>query len=514
MSADKRRMESLTEDGNFFSYGPEYLDSLLSPESPFSRTHRYFSQFSDPRKPESFDCSNCNYGLSAIYYCSDCPEYLCRNCYDAHQTIRVLKEHNVKQVEPFRRVSTQDSDLARSAWHNSSIGSPDVFQHQPYPKRQRNNSVMSPIVDKQMPPLSKPNHTFYGASTGAPNFTTSTPNIKTAPHSFERSRRYVSKPQTPLPPPMFRLDLSQASPKANSFLSEVPFIELSGVGHRQVKGPKFTFGGEGTADGQLNRPWGICCDQKGRIVVSDRSNNRIQIFDEEGNFLAKFGKFGSDLGQFNRPAGVATNLKNQIIVADKDNHRIQVFDENGNFLFKFGQNGRHPGSFNYPWGLATNKRNDIAVTDSRNNRIQIFNEKGELVRICGRNAFPSAEKQVFGPRGVVFVDDDNILVSDFNGHRIVQIDTTRPMESVEFYGSEGQEAGSFTRPQGMVLDPEGNLLVCDSRTNRIQVVSVAQRRVLAVLTAEPEMDRPCDIAISMSGHIYVVDFGHSAVRVF
>lgn len=42
-------------------------------------------------------------------------------------------------------------------------------------------------------------------------------------------------------------------------------------------GPLFSFGSEGSADGQFCRPWGICCDNKGRIVVADRSNNRIQV---------------------------------------------------------------------------------------------------------------------------------------------------------------------------------------------------------------------------------------------
>jgi tripartite motif-containing protein 71 len=41
--------------------------------------------------------------------------------------------------------------------------------------------------------------------------------------------------------------------------------------------PLFSFGGEGEKDGQLCRPWGICCDRRGRIIVADRSNNRIQV---------------------------------------------------------------------------------------------------------------------------------------------------------------------------------------------------------------------------------------------
>ena len=53
--------------------------------------------------------------------------------------------------------------------------------------------------------------------------------------------------------------------------------------------PIYTFGREGDADGQLCRPWGVCCDHEGNIIVADRSNNRIQIFRPDGSFLFKFG---------------------------------------------------------------------------------------------------------------------------------------------------------------------------------------------------------------------------------
>lgn len=41
--------------------------------------------------------------------------------------------------------------------------------------------------------------------------------------------------------------------------------------------PSVVFGGEGVREGDLCRPWGVCVDQAGRVVVADRSNNRIQV---------------------------------------------------------------------------------------------------------------------------------------------------------------------------------------------------------------------------------------------
>jgi DNA-binding beta-propeller fold protein YncE len=42
--------------------------------------------------------------------------------------------------------------------------------------------------------------------------------------------------------------------------------------------PDATWGGTGTALGQFDRPWGIAVDCRGRVIVSDRSNNRVQRF--------------------------------------------------------------------------------------------------------------------------------------------------------------------------------------------------------------------------------------------
>ena len=64
-----------------------------------------------------------------------------------------------------------------------------------------------------------------------------------------------------------------------------------------------------------------------------RTNNRIQVFDSNGNFITKFGTPGTGNGQFNQPVGVAVNpITGNVYVADAGNDRIQVFDSTGNFI--------------------------------------------------------------------------------------------------------------------------------------------------------------------------------------
>jgi streptogramin lyase len=48
---------------------------------------------------------------------------------------------------------------------------------------------------------------------------------------------------------------------------------------------QFSWGGPGTAPGQFNLPHGIWYDRRGRLLVADRENDRVQVFDLDGKLL-------------------------------------------------------------------------------------------------------------------------------------------------------------------------------------------------------------------------------------
>jgi sugar lactone lactonase YvrE len=47
----------------------------------------------------------------------------------------------------------------------------------------------------------------------------------------------------------------------------------------------FSWGEPGTAPGQFNLPHGVWIDRRGRLLVADRENDRVQIFDQDGKLL-------------------------------------------------------------------------------------------------------------------------------------------------------------------------------------------------------------------------------------
>uniref|UniRef100_A0A8C5QPS1 E3 ubiquitin-protein ligase TRIM71 n=1 Tax=Leptobrachium leishanense TaxID=445787 RepID=A0A8C5QPS1_9ANUR len=277
--------------------------------------------------------------------------------------------------------------------------------------------------------------------------------------------------------------------------------------------PTMSFGGEGDHDGKLCRPWGVCVDREGYIIVADRSNNRVQIFKPCGTFHFKFGSLGSRQGQFDRPAGVACDSSRRIIVADKDNHRVQVFTFEGQYILKFGEKGTKNGQFNYPWDVAANSEGKVLVSDTRNHRVQLFGPDGTFLNKYGFEG--ALWKHFDSPRGVTFSHDGYLIVTDFNNHRLLIIKPD--CQSAHFLGSEGSGNGQFLRPQGVAVDLEGRIIVADSRNHRIQIFEPNGSFLFKFGTQGSgfgQMDRPSGIAVAPDGTIVVVDFGNNRIQAF
>jgi DNA-binding beta-propeller fold protein YncE len=118
----------------------------------------------------------------------------------------------------------------------------------------------------------------------------------------------------------------------------------------------------GDAPGYFNRPTGVAIARNGDIFVSDGhgddSNARVVKFSKTGKFLLAWGKKGSAPGEFNVPHAIAVDSHERIYVADRSNNRIQVFDANGKFLADWRQFGR-------PSGVYVDANDMIYVADSQ-----------------------------------------------------------------------------------------------------------------------------------------------------
>ncbi|XP_019643452.1 PREDICTED: tripartite motif-containing protein 3-like [Branchiostoma belcheri] len=82
----------------------------------------------------------------------------------------------------------------------------------------------------------------------------------------------------------------------------------------------------------LENPIYIAVDTKGNILVSDCEKHCVFVYSEDRQFQFKFGDEGSGEGQLCLPCGICTDRAGNIIVADSGNKCVEMFDKTGKFL--------------------------------------------------------------------------------------------------------------------------------------------------------------------------------------
>ena len=125
-----------------------------------------------------------------------------------------------------------------------------------------------------------------------------------------------------------------------------------------VKERRIDVVGELLLKGEIpDTPNSIVVNSKGTIAVSDREKHCILTFDEDGNFVQKFGCYGEGPGQLVNPAGMTLLNDDELLVVDDDNGRIQQFNvQTGNFVKSFGKTGTGDGDFTRPEGAIWRSR--------------------------------------------------------------------------------------------------------------------------------------------------------------
>jgi len=272
----------------------------------------------------------------------------------------------------------------------------------------------------------------------------------------------------------------------------------------EINQPKLTFGSKGNKNGQFRNPFQITTNSKGNILVCDFNNNRIQIFDSEGNFISKFGSLGNQNGQFHGPHGITINSKGNIIVCDTYNNRIQVFDSEGQFLSTFGSTGNENGQFKNSIGICVDKNDRIYVCDNLNHRIQIFDSEGKFISTFGSNG--SENGQFNHPIGITINSKGNIIVCDMSNNRIQIFNSQGKFLST--FGSYGNQSGQFNNPDALCVDLNDNIFVCDHHNNRIQIFNSSGEYI-----TQFKFNSPVDIIIDPNTQNIIVS-GDNQISIF
>ncbi|MCY3020803.1 MAG: peptidyl-alpha-hydroxyglycine alpha-amidating lyase family protein [Planctomycetota bacterium] len=192
-----------------------------------------------------------------------------------------------------------------------------------------------------------------------------------------------------------------------------------------------TPGAPGCDDKHLNMPTDMVVTPAGDVFVTDGyGNNRVAHFDKNGNFVKDWGKKGGGPGEFVLPHSIVVDSKGILYVADRSNARIQVFEQSGKFLAQW-QN------LMVPWGLWITSKDEIWACGSspmqrppdnsmpflppKDQVFMKFDTSGKALALWTVQKGQDGKEQpgeLNWLHGVALDSSGNIYASDIKGHKV------------------------------------------------------------------------------------------------
>ena len=267
------------------------------------------------------------------------------------------------------------------------------------------------------------------------------------------------------------------------------------AGHRKARVPVtiafFLFGLVTAAvAGEFNEP--------GNILITDQFNNRVIEIDTAGNIVWQFGNGPGDtaanaivgtndaervgdqtlMSGTGIPPGATKNCKKGCV-----DNRVILVNRAGNIVWQYGQfgiTGFGPNQLNTPVQNTFLPNGHVLITDQGNQRIiEVRMADNAIVWQYGENGVAgNAANQLSNPNAAELLANGNILISDENNNRAIEVTHTTPSHIVATFTAHGTVSGMAFASRLA----NGNTLLTDSNNNRIVEVDPSDSPVWQFFT--------------------------------
>ena len=166
----------------------------------------------------------------------------------------------------------------------------------------------------------------------------------------------------------------------------------------------------GLGNDQFNKPTDVNFGPKGELYVTDGyGNSRVVKLSADGEYWCTCGEPGEGPSQFNAPHAVVIDSQNRVIIGDRDNNRIQIFNPQGVLLETWTGYA--------PFGLALDPDGVLFVADGKANKILQLDDAGNVVREWG-GVKGTGPGEMSTPHMLEVDRDGNLYAAEVSGKRV------------------------------------------------------------------------------------------------
>ncbi|MCM8803790.1 MAG: NHL repeat-containing protein [Candidatus Omnitrophica bacterium] len=276
-------------------------------------------------------------------------------------------------------------------------------------------------------------------------------------------------------------------------------------------------------------PWCVSVDKEKNIYVGAQYNKGVHIFSSEGD----------------RKKIIKTESVKKIVVDSETNiyllieNKIFKYTKDGKLIENFSNSG-YLGPFENCKDISVDKEDNIYICNSK--KIVKYNKNGEKIKEIETDNFtaididkdnniyaagnhklvkfsPNFEKmkeekiEILFPRSIKIDIEGNIYISDMSKLMKFKQDLTpaNEFEEKNFIGGKGWKDGYFVMPSGIGTNKEGNIIVCDFRSNRIQKLNSEGNFLTKVYT---KYEYNSCVFVDKEGNIYVGNIAYHCITKF
>ncbi|MCL5962065.1 MAG: SMP-30/gluconolactonase/LRE family protein [Chloroflexi bacterium] len=265
---------------------------------------------------------------------------------------------------------------------------------------------------------------------------------------------------------------------------------------------------------KVSSPLGVAVSPAGdRVYATEGTGERqIVVFDRSGKEIRRFAPPNSKaVDRF--PVYVAT-WKDKVYVTDTLRHSVDIYDPDGRYLGAVPPpDGARAWS---PLGIGFDKGGRMLVTDvtKGSHRLFVFDPQGKKVLNFGSEG--ENQGQFSFPNGAVADDKGRFYVSDGNNGRVQVFDASGKFISLI---GRGAEKGGLGLPRALTIDPEQRLYVVDTTEHSVAVYDVSDKptylfSIGSAGTGDGQFNYPNGVAYDPSGRVYVTDRENHRLQVW